>query len=654
MKKTVSLLFNSQDICKVTLADWIKTQALIHVVVITDEKNTLSADAFPYPLFPINTLISSISESEECIYRFHDHYRKLFAKKFPIYFKNINLLDDELRGYPFEIAARYMAAYLTVSEHYDHVIFALSESAMDVMIRLSVILKTLRQQGITQQENIAIFNAKKHAFESVKLTFYGYYIQQFFKNKNCSNLKNPHPQPLSCKRARGEKELKNPHLNPRLDLELGTSAEGKKLPERRLKHAFNPCLFITNTASLHRNNFKPVYRKLCEQLGRKPLAIACTQKAAQNAQEDGIAFTSLNQFFMLLHSPKFLIAALCTIVRYVFLKPFYLRELEAVNHSITPLIKHVQKHLFFQQMIVLFSKQGLLSRLLINLIKTEQIEQLLIQHQPTIIYKDVARSHYDGRIAQLAKKYRIPVVTSIVASITTKYRNFGIYPCDFITLLGETQKVLLKKRGYTDKQLICVGQPELDDARFWDISVSARYLSSIISNFQPAAFTILIATSYIDLPNEKIWITSICDYAKQQTFPIQIFLKPHPNASRFYEALRHLPCLTLLPKNTLLYPCLIAANLVITDVSHAGKLALFFSKPLMIVNFSGKQFPFNHFDEAKVAWLASSVQEIHALLDQIQQGKLVIQQDAYQAYIRQHFTSNDGKACDRIVDFLLT
>jgi hypothetical protein len=718
MKKTVSLLFNSQTHCNQSIVDWIKAQKLSNVAVITDEKNTLSAAAFPYPLFSVATLIPTISETEEWIYRFHHHYRKFFVKQCSVYFKNINLLDDELRGYPFEMTARYMAAYLTIHKKYDQVIFVLSEHRMDCMIRLSAMLKTLQKMGITQQENMAIFNAKKQVFERVKLGFYRYYVWEFF-SRDRSRLKHPHPQPLSRSvsegRGVGVKHIPLPSPTPAFAgacFGRGVGGEGLsalninylfKTPRKQKgtlrkekKHVPKPCLIITNAAPLHRNNFNPVYRKLCERLGKKPLAIACTQKAAQNAQEDGIAFTPLNQFFIVLRSPKFLIAALLTVLQYVFVKPFYLykfsvlaaKKQREILRRCAPLDdsegdpssqddsgcrrsfvasllwmttktrifkydRHIQKHLFFEQMKVLFCKQGLLSRLLLNLIKTEQIERLLIQHQPTIIYKDVARSHFDGRIAQLAKKYHIPVATSIVASISNKYRNFGIYPCDFITLLGETQKIILKKRGYTDTQLICVGQPELDEAHLWNLSISSHYLSNLIPHFQPTIFTMLIATSYVDLPNEKTWITAICEYAKQQTRPMHIFLKPHPSAFNIYETWHHLPCLTLLAKSTPLYPCLTVADLVITDLSHAGKLAIFFNKPLITVNFSGKKFPFNQFDEENVAWLARSKQEIYQLLDEIQQGKLSIKQEAYHTYVRQHFTDNDGSACARIVDFLL-
>ena len=100
---------------------------------------------------------------------------------------------------------------------------------------------------------------------------------------------------------------------------------------------------------------------------------------------------------------------------------------------------------------------------------------------------------------------------------------------------------------------------------------------------------------------------------------------------------------------------LAAADLVFTDHSQMGKLAIFHRKPLITVNFSGEAFAYNRFDEEGVALLASKAAELrratHRLLDSaVARAKLA---ESYPAYVRRHFTSNDGHAADRVADLLL-
>lgn len=663
MTNTISLIFNSQAGCKEALLNWIKQKNLTNPIFITDENNLLNIS----PCISIAELIPIMSETEEAIYRLHYHYRRFFAKQFPIYSQKINLIADELHAYRFEIAARCLAAFLSVKDQYQDVIFIFSQSDMALILQLTALIKVTQQNCMTRQENVVIFDEKMQCFKTVKRGFYGFYVRSTLVallHKYQALLSSPPLKKGAESVASGGFYIFKSHR--RANNASPPSREQARPPFS--KGAARPLLFITTSAALHRRNFKPVYEALSKELNSTPLAIAITKKAEGFAREDGIVLTPLPSSKGLFCSYKFCMRAVAVMIKSSVLKLIYVQRIKRLTVVILrrvttkdlpitrrsfprfcgdKLAKNApqddstnQKALFLQQLIILLSQQGLLARLLRSLIKIEQMDRCFKEHQPTIIYKNVAASPYDNRLAFIAKNYGIPVTTSIVASISNRYRNFGIFPCDFVTLLGDNQKPIMYKRGYSNQQLICVGQPELDIAR-------------VDSSYQSDVFTILIATGYVNLYEERIWITALNEFAERSTFPLQILLKPHPSAQNFYTTLNHLQHIHILPIYADIYACFTVAQLIITDVSHVGKLAIYFEKPLMVINFSDRDFPFNNYAQDYVAWLATDETTMTQIIENIHHRKLQINQQAYKTYIRQHLTNNDQQACKRIVNFLL-
>lgn len=99
-----------------------------------------------------------------------------------------------------------------------------------------------------------------------------------------------------------------------------------------------------------------------------------------------------------------------------------------------------------------------------------------------------------------------------------------------------------------------------------------------------------------------------------------------------------------------------AADVVLTDASHAGKQAICLGKPLIAVNMTSEPFPYNRYDEDSVAILCQSTEllftEIGRFLDDPSSARERRSGDR-QAYIRRHMTANDGRASERIAKILI-
>jgi hypothetical protein len=94
------------------------------------------------------------------------------------------------------------------------------------------------------------------------------------------------------------------------------------------------------------------------------------------------------------------------------------------------------------------------------------------------------------------------------------------------------------------------------------------------------------------------------------------------------------------------------ASAVVTDVSHAGKIAVYFGRPLMVVNISGTQYPYHRFDESGVALGAYSIEEVAPTLDHVLEGRY---QTVHRSrFVQREFTSDDNRASDRIADLVLS
>lgn len=640
---SLNILFNADAQAKETILAWAKKKNFSNPAFIVEDTSNLATD-FPYPIFFLRDLILMGTSTEEFIYRSWAHYRKFFAQKFPLSYKGVNLLTDELRNYSFELPMLYLMAYLKVTQTpldlvspikaqtpSTQVIIMISSPAIYLRILFQSLLHTITSNSLGALDESLIFDKKKSAFIKTKTSFYQYHGKYFWYEKILF-VKN------------------NIQFTRKLVISFFKKKQKTNISDKSIVYSSSqPLVFVTSPSALYRNNFLPIYQSLSQKTQRYPFLIA-TPESEKTASEDNIVFISLKkEMFKLMFSPRIIINIAKHVFCWIIFKNIYLLKLK-YRQTNKP-----WENFFFHQLKTFLSKNGLILRLIKSSLYTHYIEQILIKNKPSVIYKDVSCSSLDARIGTLAQVHQIPVVTSVVASITSSYRNFAIYPCDFITLLGENQIPTFIKRGFAESQLICAGQPELDNIkRTYDLKSAIDYLSSVISNYRSHIPTLLIATGYFNLDKEKIWIKHICEYASRRSQPIQILIKPHPSVYRFYESFRSLPHLSVLSSTASLYPCLIAADLVFTDVSHAGKLAIFFRKPLVVVNFCDKKYPFNNFDEEGVAWIAHNAHELESIIEDVCSGRKSIEDSAYNDYIEQHFTKDDGKASERIADFLLS
>ena len=285
----------------------------------------------------------------------------------------------------------------------------------------------------------------------------------------------------------------------------------------------------------------------------------------------------------------------------------------------------------------------------------ERLDAVMRAARPRSVYVMPQSSYLERSAAALCRKYGAVSVTSLFFSVTGTYRSYCGYSADVVTLLGRDQGDVFLARGYRPEQLVPVGQPELDEAfATWDRERSLAHVAARLPEFDPARPTIVIASATIDPAGELAWTEALAARAHPGT---QVIAKLHPSipSAPFDAIRRRRPELPLwIVEDRELHPYLRLADLVVTDASHAGGLAVCLGKPLLVVNLTGAPFPYNRFDEEGVAACARTLDELAAHVDAFAAGTFPPGTGPRQDdYISRNFVNREGGAAARIADTLL-
>lgn len=303
---------------------------------------------------------------------------------------------------------------------------------------------------------------------------------------------------------------------------------------------------------------------------------------------------------------------------------------------------------------VLMEFEDTVTLVLRHCILIDRLDALLTEMKPSVIYKFPSGGTVcDGLLYFLARKHGIPLVSSVFLSITDSARNLDRTSHDVLAVLGEEQAEVLR-RMIEVRDVVPVGQPEMDAlSRDWPLDASRAYLDERL----PAAAgkrLVVVATSAFDPEGELSWILDLARIcaARGDCF-LAVKLHPSTMPERYERLLIDNPGLPAsVVTDGVVAPYLQCAALVVTDLSHAGKMAVYLGRPLLVVNTTGGGFPYNRFDEEGVALIARDRAELRARLDaMLDAGAAPAEGRA--AFVARHFTRDDGRAAERTVALIL-
>lgn len=292
----------------------------------------------------------------------------------------------------------------------------------------------------------------------------------------------------------------------------------------------------------------------------------------------------------------------------------------------------------------------------------ERFDQIIAELRPNAIYCAPGASMMGNGIAQLARNHGVRTVTSAFTSVSNEFRSIPAmsYRADFTTVIGEDQVCHFAARAFPAETIVPVGQPDMDPVRtHWSKAQCDAYLAERFPTYDPAKHALVIATSSVEHEMDIPYTEYLGEIA-QVRGDTQVILKMHPtrNLTPFHALLHRRPDLPLLlvtnPGDEI-YAYLGAAGIVLTDISHVGKRAVFFGKSMIVVNFTGTPYDFTRYDEEGVALLATTLDELSDAVTRLLDDPAAREQLVahHHDFLRHYMFSNDGRSGDRVADLLM-
>lgn len=301
----------------------------------------------------------------------------------------------------------------------------------------------------------------------------------------------------------------------------------------------------------------------------------------------------------------------------------------------------------------LFMFEEAIAGLVRMLVRIENIDAIILARPNAAIYKvPHVSTTCDHTLLALARKNGRRHVASVYLSTSDSYRNLDHAEQDILTTLGDGQTEIIKRLGLA-AEVISAGQPEMDTIdRDWPEQRSRDHVAGAVPELGGRKL-ITVATSGIDLDGELDWIEALVGRCKERG-DCFVVVKMHPSnpGERHRQRLARAGRPVAIVQDPLLAPYIRAASVVATDVSHAGKIAVYLDRPLLVANFSSKPYPYHRIEEDRVAQLATEPAQVSSLLDDAL-DRPERNAAAREAFVRREFTSDDGKAADRIADAIL-
>jgi hypothetical protein len=555
--------------------------------------------------------IPTNSEIEEAIYEDVYQFKDKISKKVALTIDKINIFPDAFTylSIPFEyIVSFYKSIELLLKKH--SAVFLCVPFDAYHMNSISYLAFTNKLSKI---KNPLCFDHEKKVFKEIEhkefnllneISIKKLFLYKFFnKNIILSNFDNCIMQYLK-----------------------------EEVPKNKISKKKSPLFYVSTGYDLYRKNFIQIHKHLSKKI--KKINIISHEELKQDNKLYGI-----NPFYFNKEKiSKFYFLKILTSIYFFSKRTQKMKE----NNIYSTILSFVLKNKFFIDSLIPY------------IVSVISLRDTIDNSNPSYILKDCTVTPYDNILFSIGNKKKIPIIGCVYASISEKRRNFSIYYLHYVTILGENQRQILIDKGYKNNQIISVGQPELDEVlQKWTYKSSLSFLKKEIKGFNKNIKTILIATSAFDRKNEIDWIKILIKNFSCRD-DIQIILKPHPSALNYYSLLKNTKNFFIADSQLPIYPFIQTSDIVLTDVSHSGKLAVFFNKKLIVVNISGKNFPYQNFDEEGVAYFASSsedlIKTICKLLDKNFDSFDLCKK--YDLFVKNNFTRKNGKTCERIHLFL--
>ncbi len=222
---------------------------------------------------------------------------------------------------------------------------------------------------------------------------------------------------------------------------------------------------------------------------------------------------------------------------------------------------------------------------------------------------------------------------------------------DLTLLWGEHfKRLLIEQSAYTEEQLVVIGQPRTDfsfDETFNAMDNAGQFLPPT------DAVRVMFASQPQQDPSLRkraaIEVLTACGTLRN----VELFIKLHPNEDKsYYEELTKttgVPAIIL--KNEVnLYYLLNAADIVITCFSTVGAEAVFFRKPLIILDHLKQDVL--EYAQKKVAIQTTNEAELKAAIASFIDSGMVYDEEAYASFIKDFAYAIDGKVYERYKEAL--
>ena len=256
----------------------------------------------------------------------------------------------------------------------------------------------------------------------------------------------------------------------------------------------------------------------------------------------------------------------------------------------------------------------------------------------------------------VAHRLGLAAVTTLAASVSPLSRHLGLYFADLIAVAGQDDLNAFIEAGYARKRVVITGSPMFDEISRASADEDRAYVGKRLP-VDPAKQTLVVAASRVD-PREAEWIRELGRAARRRG-DLQVVVKGHPNypLSQYADAMELCSGLPVhFVRDIDIHRLLNISAAVVTDYSHAGREALLFGKPLIVVNLTGTAYPANRFDELGVALLVTDLSGVCDAVDRVLDDRDLLARFAKaraEVVVPRYNHLNDGRAAERIVDILV-
>lgn len=215
----------------------------------------------------------------------------------------------------------------------------------------------------------------------------------------------------------------------------------------------------------------------------------------------------------------------------------------------------------------------------------------------------------------------------------------------------ETFDILVKKGKYKPESLKITGQPRTDIIP----KLLQANLQTVSQQYLKTNQKIVLFASQPQR-DEKLRYQAAYDlFRALKDMDCLILLKPHPgemhDENYYHEIARQAYCKNyIIDSNTDLYLLLANSDIVVTCFSTVGAEAIYFQKPLVIIDPLKQDIQKYH--EKGVAFQTTGKDSIQKTITKILTGKVKINNKAYSDFIKKYVSQIDGKVNDRIIEFI--